>query len=40
MTIDSIIAEWKKGVFKPIYWLEGEEEYYIDKRLTMLNIAF
>jgi DNA polymerase III subunit delta len=34
MTIDSIIAEWKKGVFKPIYWLEGEEEYYIDKAIN------
>lgn len=34
MTIDSIIAEWKKGVFKPVYWLEGEEEYYIDKAIN------
>jgi DNA polymerase-3 subunit delta len=22
--------DWKKGVFRPIYWLEGEEPYYID----------
>ncbi|HSU26989.1 MAG TPA: DNA polymerase III subunit delta, partial [Chitinophagaceae bacterium] len=29
--MDKIIAEWKKGVFKPVYWLEGEEGYYIDK---------
>ncbi len=21
----------RKIVFKPVYWLEGEEEYYIDK---------
>jgi len=26
-----IINEWKKGIFKPLYWLEGEEEYFIDK---------
>lgn len=31
MTIDNILSEWKKQVFKPVYWLEGEEEYYIDK---------
>src|SRR5688572_2468753 len=31
MTVDAIISEWKKGVFKPVYWLEGDEEYYIDK---------
>lgn len=31
MAVEKIIAEWKKGVFKPVYWLEGEEEYFIDK---------
>jgi DNA polymerase-3 subunit delta len=31
MSHEKIIAEWKKKVFKPIYWLEGEEEYFIDK---------
>lgn len=31
MAIEKIFNEWKKKVFKPIYWLEGEEEYYIDK---------
>lgn len=29
--MEKIIAEWKKNVFKPLYWLEGEEEYFIDK---------
>jgi DNA polymerase-3 subunit delta len=29
--IDNIIADWKKGKYAPIYWLEGEETYYIDK---------
>jgi DNA polymerase III subunit delta len=31
MAVEKIIAEWKKGAFKPVYWLEGEEEYYIDR---------
>src|SRR5262245_43621717 len=30
MTVEKIISDWKKGSFKPIYWLEGDEEYYID----------
>ncbi|MBS1918627.1 MAG: DNA polymerase III subunit delta [Bacteroidetes bacterium] len=31
MSVEKIINEWKKNSFKPVYWLEGEEEYYIDK---------
>ncbi|MFV0605671.1 MAG: DNA polymerase III subunit delta [Niabella sp.] len=31
MAMDKILADWKKKTFKPVYWLEGEEEYYIDK---------
>src|SRR6476660_10641095 len=31
MPVERIITEWQKGVFKPVYWLEGEEEYFIDK---------
>lgn len=31
MSAEKIISEWKKNSFKPVYWLEGEEEYYIDK---------
>ncbi|HEX5651638.1 MAG TPA: DNA polymerase III subunit delta [Chitinophagaceae bacterium] len=34
MTVEKIISEWQKGVFKPVYWLEGEEEYYIDKAVN------
>jgi len=30
MSAEKIIADWKKKNFKPIYWLEGEESYYID----------
>lgn len=33
MSAETIITSWKKGNFKPIYWLEGEEEYFIDKVL-------
>jgi DNA polymerase III subunit delta len=30
MSAEKIISEWQKQVFKNIYWLEGEEDYYID----------
>lgn len=33
MSVEKIIAEWQKSKFKPVYWLEGEEEYYIDKAM-------
>ena len=31
MSAEKIIAELKKGSYKPVYWLEGEEEFFIDK---------
>lgn len=31
MSVEQIIHDWKSRVYKPVYWLEGEEEYYIDK---------
>jgi DNA polymerase-3 subunit delta len=31
MSAEQIISDWKKKNFKPVYWLEGEEPYYIDK---------
>ena len=31
MSAESIINDWKKNNFKPIYWLEGDESYYIDE---------
>ena len=31
MGVEKIISDWKKNVFKPVYWFEGEEEYFIDK---------
>jgi DNA polymerase-3 subunit delta len=30
MSAQKIIGDWKKKLFKPVYWLEGEEDYYID----------
>lgn len=30
MSAEKIIGDWKKKIFKPLYWLEGEEDYYID----------
>lgn len=31
MSASAIISEWKKKQYKPLYWLEGEEDYYIDQ---------
>jgi DNA polymerase-3 subunit delta len=31
MLANAIISDWRKHQYKPIYWLEGEEEYFIDK---------
>ncbi|MHA4807584.1 DNA polymerase III subunit delta [Flavitalea flava] len=31
MSVEKILGDWKKLKFKPVYWLEGEEDYYIDK---------
>ena len=31
MSAEKIISDWKRKIYKPLYWLEGEEEYFIDK---------
>ena len=31
MTASSIISGWKNNDFKPLYWLEGDEDYFIDE---------
>lgn len=31
MSALSILSDWKKNIYKPVYWLEGEEEFYIDE---------
>ena len=36
MSVEKIIGDWKKKLFKPIYWFEGEEDYYID---LLMNYA-
>ncbi|MFN8243230.1 MAG: DNA polymerase III subunit delta [Ferruginibacter sp.] len=30
MSAEKIISDWKKKNYKNLYWLEGEEDYYID----------
>ena len=36
MSAEKILGDWKKKLFKPVYWLEGEEDYYID---LVMNFA-
>lgn len=31
MSAEKIITDWKKKKFKPVYWLEGEESFFIDE---------
>jgi len=31
MNLNQIFNELKKGVLKPVYWLEGEEDFFIDQ---------
>lgn len=31
MSAEKIIGEWKRKIYKPIYWLEGEEDFFIDQ---------
>jgi DNA polymerase-3 subunit delta len=31
LSAEQIIKDWKRKIFKPIYWLEGEEEYFINE---------
>ncbi len=33
VAVDKIILDWKKGAFKSVYWLEGEEPFFIDQVL-------
>src|SRR6187399_2269708 len=30
MSAQKIIGDWKNRLFRSVYWLEGEEDYYID----------
>src|SRR5689334_18950291 len=31
MNLNQIFNELKKGVLKPVYWLEGDEDFFIDQ---------
>jgi DNA polymerase-3 subunit delta len=31
MSVEKIISGWKKKDYKPVYWLEGDEDFFIDK---------
>lgn len=31
MSVEKIIADWKSQKFKPVYWFEGEENFFIDQ---------
>jgi DNA polymerase-3 subunit delta len=31
MSAEKILSSWKQKKYKPVYWLQGEEEYYIDQ---------
>ena len=31
MSAEQIIRDWKRKIFKPVYWLEGEEDYFINE---------
>lgn len=31
MSAEKIIHDWENKIFKPIYWLEGDEPFYIDR---------
>jgi DNA polymerase-3 subunit delta len=31
MSVEKIIQDWRKKIYKPVYWIEGEEDFFIDK---------
>jgi DNA polymerase-3 subunit delta len=31
MSVEKIINSWKQNKFKPVYWLQGEEDFFIDQ---------
>lgn len=34
MSAEKILTGWKQKKFKPVYWLQGEEDYYIDQLVS------
>jgi DNA polymerase III subunit delta len=33
MSVEKIITDWKRGSFKPVYWFEGDEPFFIDQAM-------
>jgi DNA polymerase-3 subunit delta len=31
LSSEQIIRDWKRKIYKPVYWLEGDEEYFINE---------
>lgn len=31
LSAEQIMRDWKRKIFKPVYWLEGDEEYFINE---------
>ncbi len=31
MSVENIIESWKRKDYKPVYWIDGEEDFYINK---------
>ncbi len=34
MSVEKIINAWKQKKFKPVYWLQGEEDFFIDQLIN------
>ena len=37
MNLEKILTELRKRNFKPVYWLEGDEEYFIDQVISFAD---
>jgi DNA polymerase-3 subunit delta len=31
MSLETILSNWEKKIYKPVYWIDGDEEYFINK---------
>ncbi|MCH5597454.1 DNA polymerase III subunit delta [Niabella ginsengisoli] len=31
MSVDKVISDWRKKAYKPVYWIEGDEDFYVDQ---------
>jgi len=37
LSAEQIIRDWKRKIFKPVYWLEGEEPYFINEVMDFVE---